>query len=425
MPDLDRRDFLVHSAGALAAIALIPEAAPALPPRALQARRVGVIGTGRQGRAILDELRKIDAIDVVAVCDVIAGRVNGAIERAPGATGYADHRALLDAQPSVEAVIIATPTHTHRTIAADCLSAGRHVYCEAPLAHTAEDCEAIVAAAAAANNVFQSGFQARSNPLYRRTWSLLRAGSLRTIASARAQHHRKTSWRFPGSTPELEAAANWRLDRSHSTGLAGELGSHQFDAMGWLLERWPVRVTGSGSIRLFDDGREIADTIDMRLHFEDGFAATYTASLATSFGGVHEVIQGENASIRLAWDNGWLFKEADAPTEGWEVYATKRQFHDEEGIALVADATRLAAQGRLQEGIGLEHPPLYYSLLDFVRSIVEDAPIACTAEQGARSTILGILANQAVVSGESIAIPRAATPGASGPAGTSSGTATP
>jgi predicted dehydrogenase len=366
---------------------------------------MAVIGAGRQGRAILDELQKIDAVDVAAVCDVIPGRVASGIERAPGAAGFADHRALLDARADIEAVIVATPTHLHRAIVQDCLLAGRHVYCEAPLAATIDECMAIVSAAQTANTVFQVGLQGRSNPLYRRTWSLLRAGSLRDVVSVYAQHHRKTTWRFPGSTPALEAAANWRLDPEVGTGLAGELGPHQFDVVNWFLARWPTRIDGEGTIRLHRDGRTVYDTVEARLFYGGDIIMDYRASLATSFGGVHEVLHGANASVRLAWENGWLFKEADAPTEGWEVYATRQQFHSEEGIALVADATRLAAQGRLQDGFGLEHPPLYYALADFVRSVAEGAPVACPAEEGMRATVLGILANRAITTGASVHVP--------------------
>ncbi|MGH7503783.1 MAG: Gfo/Idh/MocA family protein [Longimicrobiales bacterium] len=401
----NRREFLVQSAGALTAVALVPETVPALPARKDQALGIAVVGAGRQGRAIIDELRKIGAVAVAAVCDAIPGRVDTGIERAPGAAGFADHRALLDARTDVEAIVIATPTHLHRTIVEDCLSAGRHVYCEAPLASTIEDCQGIADAARASNTVFQVGLQGRSNPLYRRTWTLFRAGSLRDIVSLYAQHHRKTSWRFPGSTPELETAANWRLDPEHSIGLAGELGPHQFDVVNWFLDRHPIRIDGTGSIRLHDDGRTLHDTIEVRVFYEEGMVLDYRASLATSFGGVHEIIHGANASVRLAWDNGWLFKEADAPTEGWEVYATRQQFHSEEGIALVADATRLAAQGRLQEGIGLEHPPLYYALADFVRSIAEGTPVACSADEGMRATALGILAHRAIRTGTSVDVP--------------------
>jgi hypothetical protein len=117
------------------------------------------------------------------------------------------------------------------------------------------------------------------------------------------------------------------------------------------------------------------------------------------------VFCGSQGSIRLAWSHGWLFKEADAPTQGWEVYATRQEAFGQEGIVLVADATKLAAQGELKAGAGLPHPSLYYALVDFVRSVTEGAPVRCSLQEGARATIVGILANQAVLTGQSVAIP--------------------
>jgi predicted dehydrogenase len=260
MTDPNRREFLVQSAGALSVFALAPDVVAA-PLRSGQARKVGIIGAGRQGRAIIAELQKIDAVQVAGICDVVPGRVTSGIERAPGAEGFANHGALLGRE-DIEAVIIATPTHLHRQIAVDALSAGRHVYCEAPLASTVEDCQAIVTAATGARGVCHVGFQGRSNPLYKRAWTLVRAGSLRDIISLYAQYQHKTSWRFPGSTPELERAANWRLDPEVTTGLAGEIGAQQFDVMHWLRGRYPVRVDGAGSIRHHKDGRTVHDTIE-------------------------------------------------------------------------------------------------------------------------------------------------------------------
>jgi len=404
MTDQTRREFLVQGAGALSAISLLPESVLAAPRRRGQPRKLGIIGVGRQGRAIIAELQKLDAVQVGAVCDVIPARVNTAIERAPGAEGFAEHGALLE-RADIEAVVVATPTHLHRDIVVEALSAGRHVYCESPLASTVEGCQAIATAAAGASGICHVGFQGRSNPLYKRTRTLIRAGSLRDIVALYAQYHHKTSWRFPGSTPELERAANWRLDPEVTTGLAGEVGAQQFDVMHWLRNSYPVSVDGVGSIRHHRDDRTVHDTIEARLRWEDGVALDYRASLGTSFGRQHEILHGSNGTVRLAWSNGVLFREADAPTEGWEVYANRQQFHSQEGVALVADATRLAAQGRLQEGIGLEHPPLYYALADFVRSFHEGADVACTAEEGMRATTVGILTYRAIMEGVSVEIP--------------------
>jgi predicted dehydrogenase len=396
----DRRTFIAQTAGALVGFALSPELAFAAPRRTGAARKVAVIGIGRQGRAILDELRKIEAIEVAAVCDIVDTRVKAGVDKAAGAEPFEDYHALIAKRSDIEAMIVATPTHLHREIAIAALDARRHVYCEAPLAATIEECRAIEAAAARGSTVFQSGLYARANPIYQRARSLVRSDSMRDVVSLYAQHHRKTSWRFPGGE-----AANWRLDPAVSIGLAGEEGTHQFDVVTWLRNKPPVRVSGSGSIRLHSDGRELADTIAVQLAWADGVVMHYEATLANSYGGSYEVINGSNGSIRLAGTHGWMFKEADAATQGWEVYATRQQFHNDEGIVLIADATRLAEQGKLKEGAGLDHPPLYYSLAAFADSFINAAPVVCTAADGARATTIGILAHQAVASGQTIEIP--------------------
>jgi predicted dehydrogenase len=279
------------------------------------------------------------------------------------------------------------------------------VFCEAPIAASLEDCEALAKAAVEAKTVCQAGFQGRSNPTYRRAQPLVDA-ELRQLVSLYAQHHRKTSWRFPASDPAADKAANWRLDPDVSIGLAGEVGAQQFDVAHWFRGgRYPTRVQGRGDIRLHKDGRTVPDTIEVELFWPEGPTLRYEASLATSYGGQHEVFCGTQGSLRLAWSHGWLFKEADAPTQGWEVYATRQEAFGQEGIVLVADATKLAAQGELKAGVGLPHPSLYYALVDFVRSVTEGAPVRCTMQEGARATVVGILANQAVVTGESVTIP--------------------
>src|SRR5690606_41435160 len=92
-------------------------------------------------------------------------------------------------------------------------------------------------------------------------------------------------------------------------------------------------------------------------------------------------------------------KERADPSQFWVLYAALPRFHGECGSVLAAGATRLAAQGRLPEGAGLEHPPLYYALADFVRSIVEGEAPAATAEDGLRATLVGIAAHRAVMQG--------------------------
>ena len=391
--------------GGMAATAIVPELELLTRRwRAPTSMSIGLVGAGRQGRAILGELATFEGVEVVAVCDVVEGRMKSGLRRVKGAEGFATHREMLDKRPELDAVVVATPTHLHRQVALDAVAAGKHVYCEAPLAHTEDDCRAIAAAARGGDRVFAVGYQARSNPVYTLARTFARSGSLRDLIAMRAQYHRKTSWRTPASTPELEKALNWQLDPDVSLGLLGEFGSHQLDTFHYFLGRYPVEVSGRGSILMYDDGRGVADTVHADLVFDGGELLSYSATLANSYEGRYELLVGSMASFKLAWSHGWMFKEADAPTQGWEVYANRQHFHNDAGITLIADATQLASQGKLKEGVGLPYSSLYYALEAFLQSASEGADVACGVGDGLRTTIVAIRAARAVASGETQAI---------------------
>jgi hypothetical protein len=228
---------------------------------------------------------------------------------------------------------------------------------------------------------------------------------LRDLIALGGQWHRKTSWRVPAADGETERAANWRLDADVSSGLAGEVGAQQFDVALWMRGRPPARVAGRGAIRLHKDGRAIPDSIEVDVLWDDDVAMRYQATLANSHGGQFEIVHGVNGSMRLAWTHAWMFKESDAPTQGWEVYATRQQVLNQEGIVLIANATQLAEQGQLQEGAGLPHPSLYYALMDFLKSVTAGAPVACPFQDGARASIVGIVAHQAIAAGRALDVP--------------------
>ncbi len=405
MSPTDRRSFLQGAAGAAVAFSLSPEALArrlAVPSDGPVA--IGVVGAGRQGRAILAELVKIEAARVVALCDVDPSRLRSGLRRAKGAKGYADHRAMLREEADLAAVIVATPTHRHREVAVDALAAGKHVYCEAPLASTREDALAIVAAARAAGTVCQAGLLARSNPIYDLARSFYRSGALREDVLMRAQSFQKTSWRTPAPDPALERDRNWRIDPEVTLGLVGELGTHQFDALQWFRGTYPVSVRGGSGLFVYRDGRETPDTEWCEFRFPDGTALQWQGTLGNSYGGTYEVLVGSMASMKLAWTHGWMFKEADAPTQGWEVYANRETFFTDEGITLIADATKLAKQGKLKEGVGLPETPLHYGLVDFLASVTQGTPVRTSAAEGMRASVIAILAHRAITSGETIEI---------------------
>src|SRR6185503_20427330 len=206
--------------------------------------------------------------------------LNKAREVAPRAAINSDYRRLLES-PEIEAVVIATPSHLHREIAIQAIQAGKHVYCEAPLATTVEDARAIALAGSRESNlIFQAGLQGRSNGLYKHVSQFVRSGVLGSPVSIAAQWNKKQSWRRPAPTPVRENEMNWRLSSKTSAGLPGEVGIHQLDLINWYLKSLPIAVTGFSSIVGWNDGRDVPDTVTCVLDYPGGVRASFTSTLA-------------------------------------------------------------------------------------------------------------------------------------------------
>jgi predicted dehydrogenase len=384
--DFNRRDFLKNGSVAtlmtmLGGVELMAaEAAPATGADTKKIVRkvpVGVIGLGAWGREILNTLAVVEDLDViaevVAICDTYPASVRRAASLAPKATQTEDYKTIL-ANKDIKTVIIATPTYLHKDIALAAIQAGKHVYCEAPLASTIDDAKAIaLAAKAAKQQVFQAGLQLRSDPQRKFLVPFIRSGALGTWLSVRAQFHKKQSWRATAPKPEREKELNWRLSKDTSSGLIGELGSHAIDQAAWFLNAQPVAVTGLGRIALWKDGRDVPDTVQAVLEFPGGVTLTYDATLANSFDSDFAMFYGTDAAVMLRESKAWLFKEVDSPLLGWEVYASKEVFYKETGIVLKANASKSVpanAAGQPQAS-PFSNTPLYYALQMFLRNSLD------------------------------------------------------
>ncbi|MGC8742687.1 MAG: Gfo/Idh/MocA family oxidoreductase [Verrucomicrobiia bacterium] len=390
-----------------------------------------LIGCGVWGREILTTLSQIPTAPVVAICDNYEPMLNRSKKLAPNAEPFTDYKKLLE-KKEVQAVIVATPTHLHKDIVIDALKAGKHVYCEAPLANTVEDAQAIAKAAHEAVKVnFQAGLQLRSDKQRHFLLQFIRSGAAGTPIKARAQWHKKESWARVSPNPDRQKDTNWRLYKDTSTGLIGEIGIHQIDELLWFMLAKPKSVTGFGGILFHKDDREIADTAQAIFQFGTGMTLNYEATLGNSFDSDYEMLYGSDAAIMVRGPKAWMFKEADAPLLGWEVYAKKEEFYKESGIVLRADATKIIAhtEGASKDSSG--PTPLYQALdafvynCDMIASAVEDfsssfnvkdtealrkylneelknKALAATAEDGLIATVYAIKANEAVEKGTKI-----------------------
>lgn len=402
---LSRRNFLKK--GALVPLAGFTSFGEAIASEAAAARNAGpddqvnmaVIGFGEWGREIATTLGRIPEANVAAVVDSYDVMLTRAERAVPEASTHTDYREVLD-NADITSVLIATPTHLHTQIVLDALDAGKHVYVEAPMASTIEDARTIAQAAAAApQQIFQVGLLYRFDPQYRSVFQFIRSGALGQSTMARAQWHSKESWRRASPNREREMEQNWRLNPEVSLGLIGEIGMQQLDPALWFLGAHPTSVSGHGQIMLWDDGRDIPDTVQTVLGFEDGLHMIYDATLTNSFDDAYELYFGRDSTIMLRDSKAWMFKEVDAPMVGWEVYARKDTFYREKGITLAANATQLDAQNvdPAADDPNVE-TPLFYTLEDFVNNhSFGPYPSAAGAQQGYEAVVVAVKANEAIM----------------------------
>ena len=436
--DFNRRDFLRSGSLAtlmtmLGGVELIAQTtnAPGADDKPKGPRvKVGVIGIGPWGREILNTLARLPQAEVVAVCDTYAAMAKRGGTAAPGATVTADYKTILD-NKDITAVVIATPTHLHKDIAVAALKAGKHVYCEAPLAHTIEDARAIALAAKAAPGlVFQAGLQMRSDPQRHFLLPFIRSGALGKSVMARAQFHKKQTWRQTSPNPEREKAVNWRLDKEVSLGLVGELGCHPIDQVTWYFNGLPKAATGFGSIIFHQDGRD---------------GAGHGPGCARIPGGCeHDLSRDAGQLLRRRLRDALRQRRRgdDAREQGVDVQGSrfaaaglgslrpKETFYKETGIALVAGASK-SSRRRTEGGAALhQYARCSFALgnflrnasdfsiaaKDFIESFGDDADAlkehltklarqpAAGILEGYQATVIAIKTNEAIMTGKRVEI---------------------
>src|SRR3984885_11875114 len=162
--------------------------------------RFASIGTGERGCELLRSTLQVPGVECVGVCDLYDGRHQAGREAVkkdvPVPRRYKE---ILD-RKDVDAVIVAVTDHQHRRIVEDACAAGKDVYCEKPLSHTAEDGFAIVDAAQKNKRIVQAGSQRVSSSLYAKAKEILDSGKLGDVFFIQAYWDRNSpsgAWVYP------------------------------------------------------------------------------------------------------------------------------------------------------------------------------------------------------------------------------------
>lgn len=336
VPDrFGRRTFLKRAAApTVVAAALRGASAPS------NQFNVAVIGLGSQGRRDLSALLGVNA-RIVAICDVDT-RQFARVRRMPGmehVRGYTDYRALLEKAPHVDGVVVATPDHWHALICAAALSAGKHVYCEKPLARTVGEARMLREMAAVTRVTTQMGNQGSASDAFRRSVEAIEAGALGQIQQVYAYipggkfprgvnrpggagngTPKGLNWDFwLGPAPEqpyydhLFHPFDWRGWYAFGSGQLGDFGCHAFNLPFRALKLdYPYRIdvagTGFGKDSYFLNGR-----VDFYFGPREGLSPVVlswydeVAPPAEPFRDVIAAFGDLPSGVLLLGDNGQLF----------------------------------------------------------------------------------------------------------------------
>lgn len=280
---------------------------------------VGMIGYGFMGRMHSYAWRSLPFLydppparpRFVAVCTAHEETARRAAGHGGYEHGVTDYRRLLD-DPAVDLIHVCTPNAWHRELCVAAVEAGKHVYCDKPLARTVPEAEAIVAAADAHPEIIhQVTFQNRFLPATLRARQLVDEGLCGRLFGFRATY-------LHAGYIDPERPMSWRLDRAVAGGGAlVDLGSHAIDLMRHLcgeVARVSARCKTFIPQRPTRDGGTAAVAVDdvalLQVETADGALGTIEASrLAT--GTNDELtfdVHGDQGALRFSlMDPNWLY----------------------------------------------------------------------------------------------------------------------
>ncbi|MDZ4722230.1 MAG: Gfo/Idh/MocA family oxidoreductase [Roseiflexaceae bacterium] len=184
---------------------------------------IGVIGAGGMGRYQAAIIARVVGMQVVALADSAMPPAAVELAKQLGADLLQSPEALL-ARPDIDAVVIATPTDTHAGLAIAAAQAGKHIFCEKPLARTLAEAQAMIAEAERFGIKLAVGHVVRYFPAYASARDLVLRGEIGTPGVARAT--RLTA--FPHRS-------SWYADSVRSGGVALDVMIHDFDWMRWTF----------------------------------------------------------------------------------------------------------------------------------------------------------------------------------------------
>lgn len=322
---------------------------------------IGIVGAGGMGRTHARRWRQVPRTVVTAIADPAEEAAKNLAEEAGGAAVFAHIDELLAHAP-VDVVSVCTPTGSHADLAVAALSAGKHVFCEKPMALSVADCDRMIAAAQRAGRLLSVGQVVRFFAEYANAKRLVDSGAVGAPAVIRCRR----GGGFPRWSP-------WFADAAQSGGVLFDLGVHEID---WLL--WCF----GPATRVY--ARALTDSIDLSDPRDYGLITIRHASGAVSH---VEACWADPASgytaFEIAGDAGLLA-------------------HDSRKTATLLRST---AHGKgASAPLAPEDDPYLKEIAAFAAAVRGEQPLAVTAEEGRAAIAAAAAALESARTGRAISL---------------------
>jgi len=340
--------------------------------------RYGLVGTGMMGVEHLNNLAVTPGAVVTAIADPVATSIGWATkalgEKAAGVTQFADSAALAKSG-LVDAVIVASPNHTHRDVLTPLFGEGLAILCEKPLATTIEDARWIVEQAEKADAPFWTAMEYRYMPPAAEFIAEVHGGRIGKLQMLSIREHR---------FPFLPKVGDWNRFNRNTGGTMVEKCCHFFDLMRLIVQSEAVRVYCSGAMDVnhLDEnyGGERPDIIDnsyTTVDFANGVRAMLDLSMFADGAENQEEIAAVGSDARL---------EVLIP-EGAIVYSPRTGFMNPKQVErriVHTDETALKA--------GSHHGSTFYEHQRFNAAVRGVGPVEVSARDGLMAVAIGTAA---------------------------------
>ncbi len=333
---------------------------------------IGIIGSGRAGLIHARNFaRLVPGARVAAVTDAVPATREAASRELDGATAHPDYLRLLD-DPAVHAVVIAAPTALHRDIAVAAARAGKHVFCEKPMAMNPAECQTMIDAAEAAGIVLQIGFMRRFDVHFRAAHARVQAGEIGDVVLVKSCTHGPT---YPKP---------WMFDLRQSNGPLAEVCSHDIDTLRWFTGGEITEVYAlAGNYRTPEALAEFPDFYDQVL-----LSARFDTGAQGSITGAQGVEYAYDSRVEIVGTHGLI--TIGTLQAGTTVVCTRDK---ELRQPAVVSWTHLYRDAYLAEDI------------EFVTAINEGRPAAVTGHDGLAAVAVVNAGNQSIADRRPVAVP--------------------